>query len=119
MSVIDTQYRTISCNSCKNTVTFEVEENKKNPNPTMNENPWLATTRLVQGGGKNYVYCSDECEVEGVTAGNHNPPEEKKIIDISKVGANAVNAIKMAAEKAARDEQATKDIKDGNPVTLG
>ena len=115
MSIVDAQIRSISCNGpkCDKTVTFDV----KNHEQVSKDNPWLSTGRNVGTVfGATFFYCSDTCEMENTAAGAHNPPVPKNVVDISEAGGQ--NAIRLAAEAAKRTEQATKDLKDGKPVTL-
>ena len=112
MSVVRNVFTTISCNSCDKTATFE--ESKQNE--AIDANPWIKTLRLVQraSDGRNFSYCSDSCELAGTAAGYHNPEEKKQIIDVP---ANS-NLIAQAAAAAKAAEDATRKIKDGQPVTL-
>ena len=72
MSVVDTTYRTITCNGpdCTKTVTFDI----KQADQAVKENLWLTSTRLVNrlSDGKVFAYCSDACEVKAIAAGAHN-----------------------------------------------
>jgi hypothetical protein len=110
VSVIDQGFRTITCNGvgCDKTVTFE----PKNAEEVFKELPWTRTLRIVQGGGRNFAYCGDSCELTGIEAGVHNPPEEKKIVEIPSQGA-ATTAIQMAAAAARKAEESTRKIKSG------
>lgn len=117
MSVKQSQYITIACDNpgCEHTVTFAQTDAQE----VGNENPWMKTGRGVQaGGGQQFWYCSDQCEIGGITTGQHNPAEKKRLVTID--GNNAA-AVKQAAAQAAAQEAATKAIKAGQPaqVTLG
>lgn len=115
MSIHDTVIRTITCNGpeCKNTVTFEQKENKE----AVDANPWLKSARVIQtGDGRNLVYCSDVCEVNGVGSGAHNPPEAKKVIEMPTGG--SLDAIKKAAAAAKAAEEGTKALREGRPVNI-
>lgn len=109
MSIVDSQFRTITCNTCGKTVTFEPKDTV-----TVNDaNSWLKTLRVIQTfQGRNYCYCSDECELAGVAAGNHNPVEVKKII------APSGNLVAQAAAAAKAAEETTKALKEGAGVVL-
>lgn len=107
MSIVDQQFRTITCNGagCEKTITFNSTDAKQ----AEEQNPWLKNCRIVSTPGKQpFVYCSDSCEVSGVTTGQHNPVEAKPTI----VPGNSAS-IKAAAAAAAVAEQATKDLKAG------
>jgi hypothetical protein len=113
LSIVDAQIRTVSCNSCDKTITFDVKDPK-----VQQDNPWLNGVRVVQviGSGRNFAYCSDQCEIAAVAAGEHNPPEQKKIVEVADGQSSA--AILMAANAAKAAESATKAIKDGKPAKL-
>src|ERR1700726_4391293 len=101
MSIIDVQYRTITCNgkNCDKTVTFDQQFAKR----VAEEHPWIRSIRIVQTAeGRNFVYHSDECELSGVASGDHNPEVKKSIV--LPTGANAQQ---VAAAEAQRAEQAT------------
>lgn len=92
MPISDVVSRTIACEAegCEHSVTF---------NPQVQEDviglpDWIRTTRTVQLGNRaSFTYCSDVCEVKGVTTGNHNVPEPKQV-------AEATAADQKAAEQA-------------------
>lgn len=116
MGIINTSFRTVSCNSCDKTATFPTTDQVA-ANKAMEDFPWLKTTRLVNSAdGRSFAYCSDECEVAGVTSGQHNPPEPKKIIEAPNEGTQA--AIALAAQAAKQAEEATKSLKAGKPTKL-
>lgn len=113
MSIVDVQVRTISCNSCDKTATFNMKDHQQ----ALQDNAWLNSTRVIQtGDGRNFVYCSDECEVVGVGTGAHNLPEKKKLVEVPTAGAN--EAIKIAAQAAKAAEEGTKAMKEGRPTKL-
>ena len=110
--ILDQQFRTISCNGagCEKTITYPMNEAKE----AVEQNPWLKTVRLVQVEGKPpFVYCSDSCEVSGVTTGQHNPAEIRPTI--VQGSSASIKAAAMAAESAQR---ATRELKAG-PGTEG
>jgi len=115
MSVVDTAYRTITCNGpeCDKTVTFEPKDAEK----TVKENPWLENARLVNrlSDGRVFAYCSDPCEVKAITAGAHNK-EEKRVIEMPSGGAR--EAILRAAQQAAATEAGAKALKEGRDVKI-
>jgi hypothetical protein len=116
MGFHDTQFRTVTCEGpeCKNTVTFEVnQQDPSSAKAAHDANPWLNTIRIVQASGLNHVYCSDDCEISAVGAGYHNPKERKSILL-----PDASNAVQVAAAQAAQVEAANRALKTGGPVTL-
>jgi hypothetical protein len=72
MAIYDTILRTITCDgpNCVKTVTFQ--QNKADKMDIIEQHPWLRTARLVQVGGRNFVYCSDLCEVEAIRTVNRH-----------------------------------------------
>jgi len=54
-------------------VTFQ--QNKADKTDIIEQHSWLRTARFVQAAGRNFVYCSDLCEVEAIRKGAHNPRE--------------------------------------------
>ena len=108
MGINDKVSRTIKCEAaeCKNEVTFDpqsIEEIQKLPD-------WVRTYRNVSIGNKQtFGYCSDVCEVKGVTTGNHNVPETKQV----KPATSAAD-IKQAAQEAKNADDATKALKEGS-----
>lgn len=112
MSIVDVAYRTITCNGagCENAVTVERGKEAEAAEKT----PWFKTLRIVQTSqGRNFCYCSDQCELASVAEGLHNPEEPKKIIE-----APSSSLVQQAAAAAKAAEAATKAIKAGQPVTL-
>jgi hypothetical protein len=98
MAIQDVTKRTIACDApeCSNTVTF---------NPAVQEEivalpDWLRTTRTITlGNNSRFTYCSDVCEVKGVTTGNHNVPEPKQIQEATQEQAAQVVEQAKAVEK--------------------
>lgn len=117
MSIVDTTYRTVICNGpgCDKTVTFNGQDQAA-VKELMDSTPWMKTLRVVQQvvGGRNFAYCSDECEIANAGTGAHNPDEPKRVIS-TPAGAAQIAAAAAAARQA---EEATKAMKDGTPVTL-
>ena len=114
MSIVQTVYKSISCNgiNCPNTVTFEEKEGAMQR--VANDTPWFKTLRMVQNAaGRNFCYCSDSCELEGVASGAHNPEERKSI-----VLPHGANSQEMAAAQARQAEEATKAMKKGSGLSL-
>ncbi len=85
MSIQDTTTRTIACDNEKCTGGDNGEKASVTFNPQNQEEivklpDWLRTTRTITlGNNSRFTYCCDVCEVAGVTTGNHNVPEPKKI----------------------------------------
>ena len=107
MGIQDVVSRTIKCEApeCKNEVTFNpqsIDEIQKLPD-------WVRTYRNVAIGNKNtFGYCSDVCEVKGVTTGNHNVPEPKAVQP-----ATSQADIAKAAQEAKNADDANKALKEG------
>ncbi len=101
MPMIDKTTRTIKCDNaaCDKEVSFDLKDQyaiAKLPD-------WLRTFRnVVLGNNTRFGYCSDVCEVEGVTTGNHNVPEPKKVVE-----ATAADASKIAAQAKIVDAMKT------------
>lgn len=111
MSTIITSFVTMSCDNpeCGKTVTFP--QTQEGEQQAFQDNVWLNSLRFVQTvDQRKLTYCSDECEAKGIANGVHN----KKVI----VAPQAPNAVQLAAEAAARAQQATQALKQGGPVTL-
>jgi hypothetical protein len=91
--ITDTVSRTIKCDNpdCTNAITFDPQ----NPEAVAALPTWLRTLRNVQlGNRQSFTYCSDVCEVKGVTTGQHNIPEPPQVQpaqpgDVKKVAAQA------------------------------
>jgi hypothetical protein len=73
MAIIDRLFRTIACDgpNCGKTVTFN-QSDKEEAKKVISDNPWLHAARLVQAAGRNFVYCSDLCEVEAIRTFNRH-----------------------------------------------
>ena len=107
--------RTIKCDieGCTNEVTFNpqnVDEVKALPE-------WVRGYRVTQRGDrKSFGYCSDVCEVQGITAGNHNVPEPKKVTEVTSLEevkqavANAEASKALAGKDAGTEAAARKTI---------
>lgn len=113
MSEVVSSYVTVSCDGpeCDKTVTFlQTQEDAKK---AFADNTWMNSIRSIQTvDGQKFVYCSDECEIKAAGQGVHN----KKQIVVPQ----APNAIDLAAQAAARAQQATQALKTGEgKVTLG
>lgn len=107
MSIIQQTFKTVTCNGpeCKNTATFEAGSEQA----VAEKEPWFKTLRMVQTAqGRNFVYCSDACEIANVATGAHNPEERKNI-----VLPEGANTLAHAAAQAKLAEDATKALKAG------
>jgi hypothetical protein len=118
MSLINTQFSTLTCDQCKKTVTYPATEEQAILSQP--ENSWvIKTARIVQNmvpapgqqRPQAYLYCSDECEVTSAGTGVHNVPEPKKIIS----GQASAASVAQAAAVAKAAEQATAALKAGQP----
>ena len=113
MGFTDTMSRTIKCDGpeCENSVTF----NPQNQEEIAKLPAWLRTTRTITlGNNTRFTYCSDVCEVKGVTTGNHNVPEPKQVQE-----AGSVELQRAIAEKKIADAMKTQpEEKAGKKVTL-
>lgn len=113
MSILDSVIRTIKCDApnCGKEVIFD----RKDEQTTFADpsNVWLKSTRVVQtADGRNLVYCSDACTVEGVGTGKLNVPEAPKVAVANPAQAEAAG--KLAAARA----QAEKAIREGQPANI-
>ena len=122
MGIIDSQFRSVTCDQCGKTVTYEQLVDPRTGRAggispqVMEENPWLKTNRIVlTADGHNFGYCSDICEIAGLETSRHNMPEPQKV-EIPQGSASAQIAAAAAAAKARED--ATKAIKDGQPTKV-
>lgn len=115
MSIIDVQIRTVTCNTCGATATYE-NSGRGVPPEILAEYPWLTTNRVVVNGeGKNFDYCSDLCEIAGIETKQHNTPEKPKV----EVPQGSVQAqIQAAALAAKQREDATKALKEGSQAKV-
>ena len=122
MGIVDNQFRTVTCDACSKTVTYEQQVDPRTGRQggidpkTLEENPWLKTNRIVlTADGLNFGYCSDLCTIKGLEAGLFNMPEPQKV-EIPQGSAQAQIAAAAAAAKAR--EEATKSIKEGAPTKV-
>lgn len=124
MGQISTVYISLTCEGpgCDKTVTFLAS--KEQEELTKPENNWAIKTarrvlNLVPPVGQQkpveHLYCGDVCEIKATETGRHNVPEPKRIIE----GAASAQAVQQAAQAAKAAEEATRQMKAGQPVTLG
>ena len=110
MPFSDKQFRTIKCDGpdCDKTVTFDLSDVK-----AIQAIEWLKGVRVVAtGDNRNFSYCSDVCEVKGVTTGNHNLKEKPKVAVASAAD------IKQAVDQAQQEADATAALKNGEPTKI-
>ena len=112
----------ISCDGpqCDKSVAFEIAANgqpTQEGQQVLASADWVKGLRLVQTADKrNFSYCSDTCQVEHISTGAINPPEEKKIIAIDQGKHNlAMAQAKRHAEAARQSNQA---LKSGAPINI-
>lgn len=115
MPITDSMIRIIKCDGegcTKPQLTFDrKEEQQVFAQP---ENAWVKGLRLVNtADGRNFMYCSDECEVKGAASGKHNIPEPKKIIETG----NAA-AVAAAAKLAEARQAAEKGVREGTGANI-
>jgi hypothetical protein len=115
----DKRLRTIKCDSpeCDKIVEFDLSDVKH-----IQSIEWLKGVRVVQtGDNRSFSYCSDVCEVKGITTGQHNLKEPQPQSQASAapaqpaVIASATEAdVKAAAASAEAQQQLSDDLKNGN-----
>ena len=105
MPFSDKQLRTIKCDGpgCDKEVEFDLKDFK-----TIQAIEWLNGIRVVQtGDNRAFTYCSDVCEVKGVTTGAHN------LKGPSKITAATEGEVRQAAAQAAQAAATDKALKTG------
>jgi hypothetical protein len=113
MGVIDVQYRTVTCDACSKTVTYEHPAGLA---AAVEANLWIKTGRFVQTSDqRTFLYCSDLCTIAGVETGLLNFQEPAKVA-IAQGSAQA--QIAAAAAAAKQQEAATAAIKSGGQITI-
>lgn len=99
-------YRTITCDGpgCDKTVRFEITDVK-----AIQEIEWLKGLRVVHSGdNRQLAYCSDVCEVKGVTTGEHNLKEKPTAPTVVPATEGDVKAAAAQAQGEARTIEALK-----------
>lgn len=113
MPITDKVTREIKCDNkkCDKAVSFDPQDQK-----AVAELPdWLRSLRSINlGNGARFVYCSDICEVEGVTTGDHNVPEPPKV-----QAANEADMKRAVVEKKIADAMKTQPEDGEKKITLG
>ena len=110
MPFSDKQIRTIKCDGpdCTKEVTFDLTDVK-----AIQAIEWLKGVRVVATGDqRNLCYCSDVCEVKGITTGTHNLKEKPKVAVAS--AAEVKEAVAQAEAAAA----GTEALKNGEPTKI-
>jgi hypothetical protein len=98
MAIQDVTKRTIKCDNAE--CTNEVSFNPQSQEEIVKLPDWLRTTRTITlGNNTRFTYCSDTCEVKGVTTGNHNVPEPKAVVEATPAQAKEVVKQAAAVEK--------------------
>lgn len=111
MSIQQLTFITITCDTCRKTVTFEATEESQKE--AVHDNPWLNTHRAIQTwDARKFGYCSDECEAKAIVTGVHNKLE-KRIVE-----ASSQAQVDLAAKAAQQAAQANAALHQGSPVTL-
>lgn len=90
--------RTIKCDAkgCDKVHTFNPQIEEEVANLPL----WIRTTRTVTlGNRKQFTYCSDVCEVNGVTTGDHNVPEPKVVQEATPAQANQAIAAAQVVDQ--------------------
>ncbi len=112
MSTVKSEFISVSCDGPKCTKSITFPATKEAHAEAFQSNPWLNTLREVTApGGRQFAYCSDECEAEGLSTGVHNPARPKL------VEGNAHN-IALAAQAADQARKATAALRQGAPITI-
>jgi hypothetical protein len=119
MAIVDSQFRTLTCESCDKAVTFSIQEfqTPEGQKKILEESPWIRGFRIsnMVMDGRVFGYCSSLCEIKGIESGNHEVIE-KKVIEFST--GNNLEAIKKAAAEAAAKAEGTRALKEGRPVNI-
>lgn len=101
------QFEDSTPQDCPHEIVFEASQQEQ----AIKDNPWMRNIRtIIRGNNEKFTYCSDECEVSGITAGNHNFKEPKQVVDIQ---AGAQAAIRVAAEAAKRRQGVDAAMRKG------
>jgi hypothetical protein len=116
MGIVDNAFKTLTCESCTKTVTFDVQEfqTPEGQKKIFEEAPWFRTYRMVNIvlDGRVWGFCSDECTLKAIEKSLFNPIE-KRLIE----GGN-LEAIKRAAAEAAAKVEGTRRLKAGEDLAI-
>lgn len=116
MAFSDKQLRTIKCDApgCTKEVEFDLRDIK-----AIQAIEWLKGVRVVQtGDNRNFAYCSDVCEVKGITTSEHNVKEPPKQPTIQPATEAEVKRAVAEADAAAKATEALKSGSGEVKVTL-
>lgn len=124
MGQVNTVYITLTCEGpgCDKTITYLAT--KEQEELAKAENSWVLKTarrvlNLIPAPGQQkpaeHLFCGDVCTIKAAESGVLNVPEPKRIIE----GAASAQAVAQAAAAAKAAEEATRQMKAGQPVTLG
>lgn len=115
MSILDSTVRTITCNGpqCHKSVTFFQKDNEQ----VVRDHDWLLSLLIVVAYGQNFCFCSKMCVANALGSDTLDAPQQKKIIEMPTSGSGDA-AIRAAAQAQAKAAEVTRNIKDGQPVTL-
>jgi len=95
MGFSDKQFRRIKCDApgCDKDVEFDLKDI-----PAIQKIEWLKGVRVVQtGDNRSFSYCSDVCEVKGITTSAHNLKEPPKVAVATEADMKAAAAQAQAA----------------------
>lgn len=115
MPVINTGFRTVTCDApgCDKTATFEATNGM--PPEALEEFPWLRTNRVTQtADGRMFSTCSDVCMIKLAETGCYNSVEKQTVAPVT--GGTA--AIAAAAAAARRRQIADDAIRAGKPASV-
>ena len=113
MAFSDKRLRTIKCDGpgCDKSVEFDLSDIK-----AIQAIEWLKGVRVIQtGDNRAFSYCSDVCEVKGVTTGAHNLKEPPKVQPASQA---EIKQAVAQAEAASATDQALKTGDGEARITL-
>lgn len=110
MPFSDKQLRTIKCDGpgCDKEVEFDLRDAA-----AIQAIDWLKGVRVVQtGDNRAFSYCSDVCEVKGVTTLQHNLKEKSLVAPATEAD------VRAASVQAAGDAAATEALKNGEAARV-
>jgi hypothetical protein len=110
------QLRTIKCDApdCTHSVEIDIADTKM-----IQTIDWLPDVRMVTRGDEvKYVYCSDACEVRGVTRELHNIPKKVELPSPPAIIEATEGDVKRAAAQAAAEAQTTEALKTGGEAQI-